>query len=67
MTICKRCKKQTNITIMSMFNTDIICMDCKEKETKRPDYKLAREKELEEVRKGNYNYCGIGFKRSATW
>lgn len=45
--------------IMSMFNTDCICMDCLEKEKKDKDYKKALEAEREEVKKGNYNFKGI--------
>ena len=45
--------------IMSMFNEDCICLECKEKETKRPDYKEARDAEHEQVKKGNYNYKGL--------
>ncbi len=47
--------------IMSKYNTDCICMSCKEKETKRADYKTASDSEISEIRKGNYNYKGIGF------
>ena len=46
--------------IMSMFNEDCICLECKDKEIKDADYKKARDTEAEEVRKGNYNYKGIG-------
>ena len=45
---------------MSMFNEDCICLECKDKETQNKDYKKARDAEAEEVRKGNYNYKGIG-------
>lgn len=45
-----------------MYNTDVICMNCKKEEKKRKDYILAQEKEIEEVRKGNYNFAGIGLK-----
>ncbi|MGE5390892.1 MAG: gamma-glutamylcyclotransferase [Deltaproteobacteria bacterium] len=45
--------------IMSMFNTDCICIACKERETKRSDYGKALQAEHEEVKKGNYNYKGI--------
>ena len=45
--------------IMSMYNQDCICLNCKEKEMKRSDYKDAVETEYEEVKKGNYNYKGI--------
>ncbi len=34
--------------IMSMFNEDCICMECKEQERKRPDYKQAVEKDTNE-------------------
>lgn len=46
--------------IMSMFNEDCICMECKDRETKDKDYERARDREIEEVRKGNYNFKGIG-------
>jgi len=59
---CQRCYEKTNVTIMSMFNTQMICMECKEKEKKRDDYKLAVDTELAEVKKGNMNYKGIGLK-----
>lgn len=46
--------------IMSMFNEDCICMDCKRKETERPDYAKARDAEHEAVKSGNMNFKGIG-------
>lgn len=48
---------------MSMFNTDCICMACKEAETKRADYREAVEADHREIRKGNFNYKGIGYRR----
>lgn len=58
---CDRCDGSLEKgRIMSMFNEDCICMECKDKETKDADYKKARDTEAEEVRKGNYNYKGIG-------
>lgn len=45
--------------IMLMFNTDCICMDCLEKEKKDKDYEKAVVAEMEEIKKGNYNYKGI--------
>ena len=45
---------------MSRFNTQEICMDCVKKEKAHPNYENARTREMEEVRKGNYNYEGIG-------
>ena len=58
---CDRCGKDLKAgRIMSMFNEDCICMDCKDKETNDPKYKEARDAEAEEVKKGNYNFKGIG-------
>ncbi|MCQ4922203.1 hypothetical protein NE686_03845 [Tissierella carlieri] len=60
---CDRCGKDLKDgRIMSMFNEECICMECKDKETKDKDYEKARDKELEEVRKGNYNFKGIGYR-----
>lgn len=60
MTKCKRCGKQTSITIMSMFNTDVICMDCKEAEEKDPRYQQARAADEAAIRRGDFNFPGIG-------
>lgn len=45
--------------IMSMFNTDCICMECLEKEKQDKDYDKAVQADHEEIKKGNYNYKGI--------
>lgn len=45
--------------IMSMFNTESICMACLEKEKKDKYYDKAVKADHEEIRKGNYNYKGI--------
>lgn len=58
---CERCGKENCGLIMSMFNTQMICFDCKEREKKRPDYREAVRRECEEVRKGNYNFKGLYF------
>ena len=60
MTRCDRCGKETNITTMSYFNTQIICMECDERERKHPKFKEAQDIENEQVKRGNYNYKGIG-------
>jgi len=58
---CQRCQKPTNgVTIMSMFNTQVICMDCKKTEKENPRYAEAVEKDIQEIKKGNYNFEGIG-------
>ena len=46
--------------ILSMFNTDVLCMKCKDEERKRPDYKAAQEADIAEIKKGNYNFEGMG-------
>lgn len=58
--LCDRCKKDLkNGRIMSMFNTDCICLDCSDKEKKDKDYKKAQEADIEEIKKGNFNFKGI--------
>jgi hypothetical protein len=57
---CERCGKEDFCFIMSMYNTQMICLDCKEKEKKRSDYNKAVEEEAKAVKRGNYNFKGIG-------
>jgi hypothetical protein len=58
---CQRCSKPTNgVTIMSMFNTQIICIPCKGKEKENPRYEEAARIEREEIQKGNLNFEGVG-------
>ena len=61
-TKCDRCRKKTLFTSMSVFNTEIICNPCKYKEEKRPDFAEARKAEIEAVRRGDYNFPGIGLE-----
>lgn len=57
---CDRCGASlASGRIMSMLNTDCICMKCKDAERQHPEYERAREREREEVRKGNRNYTGL--------
>ena len=57
---CDRCKKDLKDgRIMSMFSTECICPECKEKERCDPEYETARDAEIEEIKKGNYNFKGI--------
>ncbi len=57
---CDRCGSDLkNGRTMSTYNTQCICMVCKEKETMRPDYHEAVKTEHAEIKKGNYNYKGI--------
>jgi len=57
---CDRCGKDLTVRIMSMFNTDAICMDCKKKEEKDPRYQQARQAEHDALVSGNRNFKGIG-------
>ncbi len=60
MDICRRCGEKTSVTIMSMYNTQIICMKCKDEEAKRPDYRTAQKADERAVKSGNYNFNGVG-------
>lgn len=60
---CPRCGKNTNVHIMSMFNTQDICLDCAKEEKKSPHYEEARQAEVEACKRGDFNFPGIGLKR----
>jgi hypothetical protein len=45
---------------MSFFNTEMICMDCDDKERNHPDYAHARKIERGSVESGDMNFAGIG-------
>ena len=49
--------------IMSMYNTQVICMECKAKEQRRPDYREAVEADNEAIRRGDRNFPGISLKK----
>ena len=57
---CERCGKAGLATIMSTFNTDLICLGCKEQEKRHPKYQAAYDAEQAAVASGNYNFPGIG-------
>jgi hypothetical protein len=59
---CERCRKETRTTIMSMFNTQTICMECKDAEEKDPLYKEARAADEAAIRRGDFNFRGVGWK-----
>lgn len=60
---CDRCGKETNAHIMSMFNTEEICLACKDAEKLRPDYKAAVAADEAAIRAGDMNFPGIGLKK----
>jgi len=43
---CQRCGTETDTHIMSMYNTLLICMDCKDAEIQRNDYHIAEAADL---------------------
>ena len=56
---CDRCGGDTNnMTTMSIFNEDVICMSCKEQERKDPEYQAASVAEIEAVKAGDRNFKG---------
>ncbi len=57
---CDRCSKKTISWTMSRFNTEDICPLCEAHEVAHPQYEEARRVELEHVKRGNYNFPGIG-------
>ena len=58
---CHRCGKESNQYTMSKFNTDLICMECKEAEKKHPRYREAVAAEERAVMCGNFNFQGVGW------
>ena len=63
-TRCDRCGESLEGgRTMSMFNEGCLCMACKIAERKRDDYRKAVEADHREIRKGNYNFKGIGYRR----
>ena len=57
---CQRCFRKASVTVISMFNTQRICMDCSAKEENHSMYAIARETENQQVINGNMNFKGIG-------
>lgn len=65
---CDRCGKPLNgCRIQSMYNHEVLCMDCKDKETQREDYRQAVEADHAEIRRGNYNFEGINSFREGKY
>ncbi len=61
-TTCQRCGGSLEEgRIMSRFDTSCICIKCSDDEKNHKDYKKACDAENEEIKKGNYNFGGIGY------
>lgn len=56
---CQRCRRRPWM-IMSKFNLEMICHECKARERQHPKYPEADAAECAAVRAGNPNYPGIG-------
>ena len=57
---CDRCGGSlANGRIMSMFNTDCICIKCKSEEVQRPDYDEAVRRDIEEHKNKNSFRCCV--------
>ena len=61
---CQRCSSETNTHTMSVFDVALICMECAERERLHPKYSWARKVEEEEVKKGNFNFTGVGLQET---
>jgi hypothetical protein len=59
-TFCDRCRGNLNISIMSRFNTDTICLSCCDDEQQAPGYGAAQDAERDAVKSGDYNFPGVG-------
>ena len=59
---CERCYKETSVTTMSYFNTQMICLKCENEEQQAQRYAEAKRAENEAVRQGDYNFRGIGYE-----
>ena len=57
---CDRCKKPLKSRIMSVFNTDCLCLECHVLEQQHERYEEAKAAEHEAVKRGDYNFPGIG-------
>jgi len=57
---CKRCGQERTGAVSSMFDGEIICRDCHNREKSHPKYQLAFHSVKEAVNRGNYRYGGIG-------
>lgn len=63
MTECGRCKVETGTQRMSIFNVEMLCIPCKNKERDHPQYELAHEAERAACQRGDYNFPGIGLPK----
>ena len=58
---CDRCHAKLTARIMSMYNDDVLCPECQEKETQRSDYLEALQADRDAIKRGDFNFPGIGY------
>jgi hypothetical protein len=57
---CDRCGRASLASTGSWFNLEQICLECSALEEQHPSIEEARERENEAVRRGDFNFPGIG-------
>ncbi len=57
---CERCGKENTMTILSMFNQEHICVECKDREKSHPKYGEAEAAEKASKDRGEDFFKGIG-------
>jgi len=57
---CDRCHRPTRSTLMSMFNFDLLCSPCTDRERAHPKYAEAVAAEAQSGRDNVANFPGIG-------
>lgn len=58
--ICRRCNTPADNRMMSFFNRDMLCLECKDDEVGAPNFRLAHLVESGAVIAGNPHFEGIG-------
>lgn len=59
-TKCPRCGGSMAAYSMSRFNNEMICSECIDDERQAPGYAAAAEAEIAAVKRGDYNFPGVG-------
>lgn len=59
---CQRCGQKATGTTRSPFNTQIICMRCREKELRHPDLRTAEDMMRRAEKRKDKNFLGLGWK-----
>jgi hypothetical protein len=57
---CARCSLPLTVSVVSRFNTDVICLACEAKERAHPRYQEAVAAERTALQSGDRNFRGIG-------